>query len=124
VKDVTSTDVNDYLRAITGGDFTAKDFRTWGGTLTAAKELDGFDLPASETAGKRSIVEAIDRVAKTLGNTRAVCRKCYIHPAVLAAFQAGLTIGRVGRKRSSKGLREAEAKLLALLHRMDQKKAA
>jgi DNA topoisomerase-1 len=124
LKDVTSTDVNDYLREITGGDFTAKDFRTWGGTLTAAKELDGFDPPASETAGKRFIVRAIDRVAKTLGNTRAVCRRCYIHPAVLVAFQAGVTIGRVTRKRSGKGLREAEAKLLALLHRMDHKKAA
>lgn len=124
VKNVSSTDVNDYLREITGGDFTAKDFRTWGGTLSAAKELDGVDLPDSETAGKRAIVEAIDRVAESLGNTRAVCRKCYVHPAVLAAFQAGLTIGRVNRKRSSKGLREAEAKLVSLLQRMDQKKAA
>ena len=115
VKSVSSTDINDYLREITGGEFTAKDFRTWGGTLSAAKELDGFDPPASETAGKRAIVEAIDRVAETLGNTRAVCRKCYIHPAVLVAFQAGLTIGRVSRRRASKGLREAEAKLVALL---------
>ncbi len=124
VRDVTSTDINDYLREITGGSFTAKDFRTWGGTLAAAKELDGFDPPTSETAGKRAIVEAIDRVAETLGNTRAVCRKCYVHPAVLAAFQAGVTIGRVSRKRASKGLRDAEAKLVALLQRMDQKKAA
>lgn len=124
VKSVSSSDVNDYLREITGGEFTAKDFRTWGGTLAAAKELDGFEPPASETAGNRAIVEAIDRVAETLGNTRAVCRKCYVHPAVLAAFQAGLTIGRVTRRRSSKGLREPEAKLVALLLRMDQKKAA
>lgn len=126
VRSVSSTDINNYLREITGGDFTAKDFRTWGGTLAAAKELDAFDRPASETAGNRSIVEAIDRVAETLGNTRAVCRKCYVHPAVLAAFQAGLTIGQISasRKRSSKGLREAEAKLVALLLRMDQKKAA
>ncbi len=124
VRGVSSTDVNDYLREITGGEFTAKDFRTWGGTLAAAKELDGFDPPSSETAGKRAIVEAIDRVAETLGNTRAVCRKCYVHPAVLVAFQAGLTIGSISRKRSSKGLREAEAKLVALLQRMDQKKAA
>jgi len=124
VKNVSSTDVNDYLREITGGEFTAKDFRTWGGTLAAAKELDSVDPPASETAGNRAIVEAIDRVAETLGNTRAVCRKCYVHPAVLAAFQAGLTIGSVSRKRSSKGLRDAEAKLVALLQRMDQKKAA
>ena len=122
VRDVTSTDVNAYLQQITGGDFTAKDFRTWGGTLSAAKALDETDPPTSETAGKRAIVDAIDRVAKTLGNTRAVCRKCYIHPAVLAAFQAGLTLGRVTRKRTAaKGLRDAEAKLVSLLHKMDQK---
>ena len=124
LKNVSSTDVNDYLREITGGAFTAKDFRTWGGTLAAAKALDGFDPPASAAAGNRAIVEAIDRVAETLGNTRAVCRKCYVHPAVLVAFQAGLTIGRVSRKRASKGLRESEAKLVALLLRMDQKNAA
>ena len=126
VSNVSSTDINVYLREITGGEFTAKDFRTWGGTLAAAKELDSFDPPESPTAGKRAIVEAIDRVAETLGNTRAVCRKCYVHPAVLAAFQAGMTIGQVSasRKRSSKGLREAEAKLVALLLRMEQKKAA
>ncbi len=126
LKSVSSTDINDYLREITGGEFTAKDFRTWGGTLAAAKELDGFDPPESPTAGKRVIVEAIDKVAETLGNTRSVCRKCYIHPAVLAAFQAGVTIGGVcaSRKRAAKGLREAEAKLVTLLLRMDQKKAA
>lgn len=125
---VSSSDVNGYLREASGGEFTAKDFRTWAGTLAAAEELDGFDPPASLTAGKRTIVEAVDRVAASLGNTRAVCRKCYIHPAVLEAYQAGLTIGRVtARKRPSSPLREAEARLVSLLEQMTparQKKAA
>jgi DNA topoisomerase-1 len=128
VRAVSSSDVNDYLREASGGEFTAKDFRTWAGTLAAAKELDAFEPPASLTAGKRSIVEAVDRVAESLGNTRAVCRKCYIHPAVLEAYQAGLTIGRVtARKRLTPALREAEARLVQLLEQMTparQKKAA
>lgn len=128
VRAVSSSDVNDYLREASGGEFTAKDFRTWAGTLAAAEELDGFDPPASQAAGKRSIIEAVDRVAASLGNTRAVCRKCYIHPAVLEAYQAGLTIGRVtARKRSTPALRQAEAKLVRLLEQMTparQKKAA
>lgn len=129
VRAVTSSDVNNYLRDASGGDFTAKDFRTWAGTLAAAKALDSLELPASVTAGKRSIVEAVDRVADALGNTRAVCRKCYIHPAVLEAYQAGLTIGRMSpRKRASRKLREPEAKLVLLLVKMSplpqQKKAA
>jgi len=128
VRAVSSADVNDYLRETSGGEFTAKDFRTWAGTLAAAKELDTFDPPTSPTAGNRSIVEAVDRVAEALGNTRSVCRKCYIHPAVLEAYQAGLTIGRVtGRKPASSKLREAEAKLVTLLMKMSprpQKKAA
>jgi DNA topoisomerase-1 len=128
VRAVSSSDVNDYLRDASGGEFTAKDFRTWAGTLAAAKELDTFEPPASLTAGKRSIVEAVDRVAESLGNTRAVCRKCYIHPAVLEAYQAGLTIGRItARKRVTPALREAEARLVRLLEQMTparQKKAA
>lgn len=128
VKVVTSSDVNDYLRDASGGAFTAKDFRTWAGTLAAAQELDTFELPGSPTEGKRSIVEAVDRVAERLGNTRAVCRKCYIHPAVFEAYQAGLTIGRItARRPASKKLREAEARLVSLLVTMtpgSQKKAA
>ena len=128
VRAVSSSDVNDYLREASGGAFTAKDFRTWAGTLAAARELDTFEPPSSATAGKRSIVEAVDRVAEALGNTRAVCRKCYIHPAVLEAYQAGLTIGRItARKPASTRLREAEARLVTLLMKMSpapQKKAA
>ena len=128
VRALSSSDVNDYLRETSGGDFTAKDFRTWAGTLTAAQALDSCEPPASVTAGKRSIVEAVDVVAGRLGNTRAVCRKCYIHPAVLEAYQAGLTIGRMSARRpAQKQLREAEARLVLLLVKMSprqQKKAA
>ena len=128
VRAVSSSDVNDYLREASGGAFTAKDFRTWAGTLAAATELDTFDPPSSMTAGKKSIVEAVDRVAEVLGNTRAVCRKCYIHPAVLEAYQAGITIGRMSaRKATSPKLREAEARLVTLLMKMSpapQRKAA
>lgn len=128
IRAVSSSDVNDYLREASGGEFTAKDFRTWAGTLAAAKELDTFDPPSSLTAGNRSIVEAVDRVAEALGNTRSVCRKCYIHPAVFDAYQAGLTIGRIAaRKPASKKLRDAEAKLVTLLMKMSprpQKRAA
>ena len=73
---------------VSGGHFTAKDFRTWAGTLSAAQALDGMPPPASKTAATRSIVEAVDSVAEALGNTRAVCRKCYIHPAVLRRSRA------------------------------------
>jgi DNA topoisomerase-1 len=86
---ITSTDVNDYLRDISGGDFTAKDFRTWGGTLLACEELVKSEPPANETAGQHQIVQAVDAVAAQLGNTRAVCRRCYIHPAVIEAYLAG-----------------------------------
>jgi DNA topoisomerase I len=88
VHDIKSDDVNDYLREITSADITAKDFRTWAGTLLAAEALCAVkDLPASHAAAKRQIVAAINEVARQLGNTAAVCKKCYIHPAILEAFE-------------------------------------
>jgi DNA topoisomerase-1 len=86
---VTSGDVNDFLRAITGENFTAKDFRTWAGTLLALESLCSAGPDLSESDRKRHFVATIDDVAAQLGNTRAVCRKCYIHPAVIDAFLAG-----------------------------------
>src|SRR5262245_37062069 len=83
---IGSTDVNDYLRYITGEDFTAKDFRTWAGTVLAAKMLVEFDEFESETEAKKNIVEAVQSVANRLGNTPAVCRKCYIHPTILDTY--------------------------------------
>jgi DNA topoisomerase-1 len=88
---VSSGDVNDYLREITNRDITAKDFRTWAGTMLAAKELRDMGPAASRRQADRNINRAIDIVAERLGNTRAVCRKYYVHPAVLQAYLEGMT---------------------------------
>lgn len=93
LRTVSSDGVNGYIREAAGGDFTAKDFRTWAGTLLAAGALRrrlGFD---SEAEAKRRVVAAIDEVARKLGHTRAVCRKSYIHPAVIEAYMAGESVG-------------------------------
>jgi DNA topoisomerase I len=82
---IDSSDVNEYLREITGEDFTAKDFRTWAGTMLAARALG--ELPSETTTeAKKNLVKAIEAVAGLLGNTKSVCRKCYIHPAVIDAY--------------------------------------
>jgi DNA topoisomerase-1 len=86
---ICSDDVNAYLRHISGDDFTAKDFRTWAGTVLAAQALARLARFKSQTEAKRNVVQAIAGVAKRLGNTRSVCRKCYIHPAILAAYMDG-----------------------------------
>lgn len=85
-RDIGSSDVNDYLREITGQDFTAKDFRTWAGTALAAAALQEFEEFDSQAAAKRNVTRAIECVARRLGNTQAVCRKCYVHPAVIDAY--------------------------------------
>lgn len=85
-RDVGSGDVNDYLREVSGGDFTAKDFRTWAGTVLAAMALQELRKFDSQAQAKKNIVRAIESVAKQLGNTPAVCRKCYIHPAILESY--------------------------------------
>jgi DNA topoisomerase-1 len=86
---ITSDDVNRFLKDVTGKDFTAKDFRTWAGTVLAAAELAVLDPPTSATAANRNIVAAIDAVAKRLGNTRTICRACYVHPDLLTAYLEG-----------------------------------
>ncbi len=83
---VSSEDVNDYLRESTGADYTAKDFRTWGGTVLAAVSLRALEGFESEAEAKRNVVVAIDRVARRLGNTRAVSRRSYVHPAVIDSY--------------------------------------
>jgi DNA topoisomerase-1 len=89
---VTSSDVNDYLREVTGQAFTAKDFRTWAGTVLAAWALR--DLPAARTAAeaKKNVVRAVERVAGRLGNTVAICRKSYVHPVVFDAYLDGTLV--------------------------------
>lgn len=86
---VESDDVNEYLQNITGDDFTAKDFRTWAGTILAARFFRELDATTDTAGAKKELVRAIARVAEELGNTPAVCKKCYIHPAVIAAYLAG-----------------------------------
>jgi DNA topoisomerase-1 len=88
-QDVTSQDVNAYLKEITGEDFTAKDFRTWAGTVLAATALRHLDRAATATQARKNVVQAIEAVAGMLGNTRSVCRKSYIHPAVVDCYTDG-----------------------------------
>jgi DNA topoisomerase I len=91
-RDVRSTDVNDYIKAQIGDGFSAKDFRTWHGTVLAAVELAREPSPRSQAATKRAINAAVKRVAERLGNTPAVCRSSYIDPRVLDRFRDGVTI--------------------------------
>jgi DNA topoisomerase-1 len=118
---VTSTDVNEYLQEIAGQEFTAKDFRTWAGTVLAARALQEFEAFDSKTQAKRNIVQAIENVAKRLGNTKAVCRKCYIHPAVLDAYLDGSLLHTLRQRvqkeisESLSTLRPEDAAVLAFL---------
>jgi DNA topoisomerase-1 len=121
IRDIGSSDVNDYLRQISGQDFTAKDFRTWAGTALAAQALREFEDFDTAAAAKRNVTKAIERVAKRLGNTKAVCRKCYIHPAVIDAYMDRSLIATL-KARAETELRETisrlpaeEAAVLALL---------
>ena len=117
---IGSSDVNDYLRGMCGQDFTSKDFRTWAGTVLAATLLRGFDPFDSEAQGKRNIVQAVESVAKRLGNTKAVCRKCYIHPAIFDAYLEGSMIKAMeqgARRMRIAALSGDEVAVLALLQR-------
>ena len=118
--DVGSADVNAYLKEITGEDFTAKDFRTWAGTVLAATALQEFDAVDSESGAKKNVVQAIEAVAGVLGNTKTVCRKSYIHPAVLDAYMDGAMAVTLRKrvekaKRRATGLRAEEVAVLNLL---------
>ncbi|WP_426396251.1 DNA topoisomerase IB [Ralstonia sp. R-29] len=115
---VDSADVNAYLQTITGADFTAKDYRTWAGSVLALDLLRGR-TSSSATDARRQVVEAIAAVAQRLGNTPAVCRKCYVHPAVIDAFLAG-ELTALPPARARKGLRREEAALLRFLERAAQ----
>jgi DNA topoisomerase-1 len=86
---IDAEDVNRYIRDLAAQDFTAKDFRTWAGTVLAARELNAMGPASSATAAKKAIVAAIKQVSQRLGNRPAACRKYYIHPAVLEAYEDG-----------------------------------
>jgi DNA topoisomerase-1 len=119
VHHIGSADVNSYLREITGRDFTAKDFRTWAGTVLAARALQRFEPCSSAAAARRNIVAAIDAVARTLGNTKAVCRRSYVHPGLLEAYldgtMAAILRNPSRRGRAAAGLRADEAAVVAIL---------
>jgi DNA topoisomerase-1 len=89
LQNLTSQDVNDYLREVTGEDFTAKDFRTWAGTVLAAMALNVQQPFETKKQAKANVKDAITAVSKILGNTPAICRKCYVHPAVLETYLDG-----------------------------------
>ncbi len=95
---IDSADVNAYLREITGDEFTAKDFRTWAGTVLAARALQALEAPESTTAAKKNVVKAVEAVAGLLGNTPAICRKSYVHPAVVDAYSDGTLTATLGRR--------------------------
>ena len=122
VVDIGSADVNAYLQQITGKDFTSKDFRTWAGTVLAAQLLRDFEEVDSDARAKKNVVAAIEQVAKRLGNTRAVCRKCYVHPAVIDAYMDGTMMKTIAQRaqRTAKAVGKmtaAEAAVLGLLQR-------
>jgi DNA topoisomerase-1 len=125
---IDSSDVNAYLREICGDDFTAKDFRTWSGTVLAARALAGVAGFVSQREAKRKVVKAIDSVARSLGNTKTVCRKSYVHPAVIDAYMEGATI-HVGKPRAlravvSAGLSPEERAVVALVSARLRRKTA
>ena len=128
VRTVSSQDVNDYLREVTGEDFTTKDFRTWAGTVLAAIALNAQDRFENKSQAKKNIKDAISAVAKILGNTPAVCRKCYVHPAVLESYLDGAMIEGLKQKtaetleRKRGDLRSEEAAVMSFLQaRLERK---
>ena len=92
---MTSSDVNAYLQDISGKNITAKDFRTWHGTVLAALALNEFENFDSQAGAKRNIRDAIQKVAARLGNTPTICRKCYIHPEIFSTYVEGTLLLQV-----------------------------
>jgi DNA topoisomerase I len=118
-RSLESGDVNAYLREVTEEDFTAKDFRTWAGTVLAAVALDEMEIDGSGRSARRNVLRAMESVAARLGNTPAICRKSYVHPMVIDAYLDG-SLGPGLRRRPTKarhaaGLRREEARVLGLL---------
>jgi DNA topoisomerase-1 len=121
VRNVTSQDVNDYLQEITGEEFTAKDFRTWAGTVLTAMALNTQGPSENATEAKKNIKVAITAVAKILGNTPTICRKCYVHPVVLESYLDGDMIEGLRQKTEEalsanlEDLRAEEAAIMSFL---------
>ncbi|HET8745989.1 MAG TPA: DNA topoisomerase IB [Ramlibacter sp.] len=121
IREVTSADVNAYLKEVTGSDITAKDFRTWAGTVLAALALQEFEAFDTKATQKKNIKQAIERVVARLGNTPTICRKCYVHPEVLNAYVEGNLLLRIKGEVEQElrediaALRPEEAAVLAML---------
>ena len=113
---IDSEDVNEYLHRISGKRYTAKDFRTWAGTLLAALALRAFEKFDSQTQAKKNLVRAIESVSAKLGNTPSICRKCYIHPVIMESYLEGSMLRAVQRR--------AEKSLLEGVHDLDPEEAA
>ena len=114
--------MNEYLREISGQEFTAKDFRTWAGTILAVEALSELGPAAGEREAKSAILKAIDNVAEQLNNTRAVCRKYYVHPTVFETYADGTMLESLGNGNRSaaasvSGLSEEERAVVRLLTR-------
>lgn len=130
VKDISSQDVNDYLKEISGADYTAKDFRTWAGTVLAAIALNVVGAFETKKQAKANIKDAVSAVAKVLGNTPAICRKCYVHPAIFETYLSGQTIEGLKQKteqaldEKTLNLRDNEKAILTFLQARLAKKAA
>jgi DNA topoisomerase-1 len=118
---IGSADVNEYLRTLTGEDYTAKDFGTWSGTMLAALALHEFEKFDSEAQAKKNIMHAIEKVAEKLGNTPTICRKCYVHPAIIDAYLDGAMLHALQQRareelvHDMRSLSPEEAAVLALL---------
>ncbi|HZE97361.1 MAG TPA: DNA topoisomerase IB [Planctomycetota bacterium] len=127
--DVKSDDVNDYLRQITGQEFTAKDFRTWNATVLAAKALQEIRSFDTQAQAKKNVIRAVEEVAKRLGNTRTVCRKSYIHPAVIEAYLDGSLLDTLAQRAKSEmknlaSMTPEEGAVLAFLQEWLRREAA
>jgi DNA topoisomerase-1 len=127
-QEVEAAHVNDYLREASGAEITTKDFRTWAGTMTCAEYLRQVGTAKTKNEAERNVVRGVDHTAKRLGNTRAVCRKHYIHPTIIETYLEGHTLppmpvrtSRVSRKPGGK-LRKHEAQVLAFLKKMAKEK--
>lgn len=129
-QDVTSDDVNAYLREITGQDFTAKDFRTWAGTVLAAMALQEAAPWQKESEAKRNVVRAIEHVAERLGNTPSICRKCYVHPEIIDAYLEGTLLETLEQRIEQEltdqynGLRAEELAVLRVLQQRLQREGS
>src|SRR5689334_5711862 len=130
VRDVTSQDVNEYLREITGDDFSAKDFRTFAGTVLTAVALNAQEKFETKKQAKSNIKTAIAAVSKILGNTPAICRKCYVHPAIFESYLNQISIDGLKQmtedalEKEDVDLRSSEKAVLKFLESRLEKKAA